>query len=160
MQVFDNFPSLTVRFQYGRNGSLAFGHAVQVRHIVLECFPFDVKFRVISEDCEGIAGVYLLPICAVACVGLLLSTVFRNSAAAIVGTLMFSLLIQLIGILPGLEAIRPYLLSAQFDAWQGFLRSPVDWDPVLRAVWVCALYAIPALVAAGLVFLRRDVAGD
>ena len=105
-------------------------------------------------------GVYLLPICAVACVGLLLSTVFRNSAAAIVGTLMFSLLIQLIGILPGLEAIRPYLLSAQFDAWQGFLRSPVDWDPVLRAVWVCALYAIPALVAAGLVFLRRDVAGD
>ena len=27
-------------------------------------------------------------------------------------------------------------------------------------LWVCALYAVPALVAAGLVFLRRDVAGD
>jgi ABC-2 type transport system permease protein len=104
--------------------------------------------------------VYLLPITAVACIGLLLSVVFRNSAAAIVGTLMFSLLVQLIGILPGLEAIRPYLLSTQFDSWQGFLRSPVDWDPVLRALWVCALYAIPALVAGGLVFMRRDVAGD
>jgi ABC-2 type transport system permease protein len=104
--------------------------------------------------------VYLLPIIAVACIGLLLSTVFRNSAAAIVGTLMFSLLVQLVGILPGLEAIRPYLLSAQFDAWQGFLRSPIDWDPVIRAAWVCSLYAVPALVVGGLVFMRRDVAGD
>ena len=41
--------------------------------------------------------VYLMPILAIACIGLLLSTVTRNSAAAVVGTLMFSLLIQLIG---------------------------------------------------------------
>lgn len=105
-------------------------------------------------------GVYLIPILTVACIGLLFSTLFRNSAAAIVGTLMFSLLIQLIGILPGLDSLHPYLLSTQYNAWQGFLRSPVDWDPILRAIWVCSLYAIPALLAAGLVFLRRDVAGD
>jgi ABC-2 type transport system permease protein len=105
-------------------------------------------------------GVYLVPILAIACIGLLFSTLFRNSAAAIVGTLMFSLLIQLIGILPGLESLSPYLLSTQYNAWQGFLRSPVDWAPIIRAVWVCALYALPALLAASLVFLRRDVAGD
>jgi ABC-2 type transport system permease protein len=104
--------------------------------------------------------VYLVPILAIASIGLFLSTVFRNSAAAIVGTLMFSLLVQLIGILPGLGAIQPYLLSTQFDAWQGFLRTPIDWDPVIRALWVCALYAGPALIAGALVFLRRDVAGD
>ena len=104
--------------------------------------------------------VYLIPIAAIACIGLLLSTVFRNSGAAIVGTLMFSLLVQLIGILPGLEGLHPYLLSTQYNAWQGLLRSPVDWVPILRAVWVCALYALPALAAAALVFLRRDVAGD
>ena len=72
--------------------------------------------------------VYLMPILAIACIGLLLSTVFRNSAAAIVGTLMFSLLLQLIGILPGLGGLQPYLLSTQFNAWQGLLRTPVDWD--------------------------------
>ena len=49
--------------------------------------------------------VYLLPILAVASIGLLFSTVFRNSAAAIVGTLMFSLLLQLIAILPGLGGL-------------------------------------------------------
>ncbi len=103
--------------------------------------------------------IYLIPIAAIVCVGLLLSTVFRNSAAAVVGTLMFSLLMQLIGILPGLGGAQPYLLSTQFNAWQGLLRTPIDWAPVIRAAWVCALYAVPALGAAYLTFLRRDVAG-
>jgi len=103
--------------------------------------------------------VYLIPIGAIVCIGLLLSTITRNSAAAVVGTLMFSLLIQLVGILPGLSGLQPYLLSTQFNAWQGFLRTPTDWAPIGRAAWVCALYAIPALAAATVVFLRRDVAG-
>ena len=103
--------------------------------------------------------VYLIPIFAIVSIGLLLSAVTRNSAAAVVGTLMVSLLFQLIGILPGLTGLQPYLLSTQFNAWQGLLRTPIDWAPILRAAWVCALYGIPALGAAYLVFLRRDVAG-
>jgi len=103
--------------------------------------------------------VYLIPIVAVVCIGLLLSSLTRNSAAAVVGTLMFSLLIQLVGILPGLGGLKPYLLSTQFDAWQGLLRTPIDPEPIVRAAWVCALYGLPALVAAYLIFLRRDVAG-
>jgi ABC-2 type transport system permease protein len=103
--------------------------------------------------------VYLIPIATVVCIGLLLSTITRNSAAAVVGTLMISLLFQLIGILPGLGSLVPYLLSTQFNAWQGLLRQPIDWAPIVRAIWVCAMYGIPALAAAFLVFLRRDVAG-
>ena len=68
------------------------------------------------------------------------------------------LLVQLVGILPGLSGLHPYLLSTQFNAWQGLLRTPADWDPILRSLWVCTLYGLPTLVAAGLVFLRRDVA--
>jgi ABC-2 type transport system permease protein len=103
--------------------------------------------------------IYLIPIAAIVSIGLLLSTITRNSAAAVVGTLMFSLLTQLIGILPGLSGAQPYLLSTQFNAWQGLLRTPIDWAPVIQAAWVCALYGLPALFAAYLVFLRRDVAG-
>jgi ABC-2 type transport system permease protein len=103
--------------------------------------------------------VYLIPIAAIVCIGLLLSSITRNSAAAVVGTLMVSLLIQLIGILPGLTGVQPYLLSTQFNAWQGLLRTPIDWTPIVRAAWVCALYGLPSLGAAYLVFLRRDVAG-
>lgn len=104
-------------------------------------------------------GVYLMPILAVASIALMLSTVTRNSAAAVVGTLMFSLLLQLVTIIPGLEGLRPYLLSTQFNAWQGLMRSPVDWDPVIRAAWVCSAYAVPSLAVGLTVFLRRDVAG-
>jgi ABC-2 type transport system permease protein len=119
--------------------------------------------RVSAGTALGLVGasvlVYLMPILAVACIGLLLSTITRNSAAAVVGTLMVSLMIQLVGILPGLEGLHPYLLSTQFNAWQGLLRDPIDWAPIVRSAWVCSLYGLPALLGAYLVFLRRDVAG-
>jgi ABC-2 type transport system permease protein len=105
-------------------------------------------------------GIYVLPLVGIAAFGLLLSTVTRNSAASVVGTLMWALLMQLLGVLPGTEPIRPYLLGTQFEAWHGFLRVPADWTPVIRALWVCALYTALPVLAAYLVFLRRDVAAE
>jgi ABC-2 type transport system permease protein len=105
-------------------------------------------------------ALYVLPLAAIAAFGLLLSTITRNSAASVVGTLMWALFMQLLGVLPGTESIRPYLLGTQFEAWHGFLRVPADWAPVIRAVWVCSIYVALPLVGAYLVFLRRDVAGD
>lgn len=105
-------------------------------------------------------AVYALPLAGIAAFGILLSTVTRNSAAAVVGALMWALLMQLLGVLPGTESIRPYLLGTQFEAWHGFLRTPADWAPVIRALWLCALYIGLPLFGAYLVFLRRDVAGE
>ena len=105
-------------------------------------------------------AIYAFPLVGIAAFGLMLSTITRNSAAAVVGTLMWALLMQLLGVLPGTESFRAYLLGTQFDAWHGFLRTPADWAPVIRAVWVCALYIALPLAAAYTVFLRRDVAGD
>ena len=81
---------------------------------------------------------------AIAGIGILLSTITRNSAAAVVGTLMVSIFIQIIGSISALDALDPYLLSTQFNAWQGILREPTDWAPIVRSAWVCALYALPA----------------
>jgi len=105
-------------------------------------------------------AIYAWPMAAIAAFGIFLSTVTRNSAAAVVGTLMWALFMQLLGVLPGTEPIRPYLLGTQFEAWHGFLRTPADWTPVVRALWVCALYIAIPLFAGYLVFLRRDVAGE
>jgi ABC-2 type transport system permease protein len=102
---------------------------------------------------------YLIPIAAIVSVGVLLSTVTRNSAAAVVGTLAVTLVLALIPVIPGLEGAKPYLLTTQYNAWQGLLRTPTDWAPIGHSAWVCALYAVPCLIAAYLVFLRRDVAG-
>jgi ABC-2 type transport system permease protein len=102
---------------------------------------------------------YFMPTIAIASIALLLSTLTHNSAAAVVGTLMISLIMQLLGVITALDFLRPYLLSEQFNAWQGLLREPIDWAPVVRAAWVSAAYALPALAVAFTAFLRRDVAG-
>jgi ABC-2 type transport system permease protein len=102
---------------------------------------------------------YLIPLLTVACVGVLLSTATRNSTAAVVGAVGFVILLYIVAGIPGLEGIKPYLLTEQFENWQGLLRTPTDWAPVTHSLWVCALYALPALFAGYLVFLRRDVAG-
>ncbi len=104
-------------------------------------------------------AVYLIPLFAVASFGLLLSTATRNSAAAVVGTIGLVIVLDIVSVIPGLEGIHPYLLIQQFEAWQGLLRTPTDWSPILHSAWVCALYALPSLFAGYLVFLRRDVAG-
>jgi ABC-2 type transport system permease protein len=102
---------------------------------------------------------YLIPLFAVASLGLLLSTATKNSAAAVVGALSVTLLLALITLIPGVEDIRQYLLTTEYSSWHGLLRTPTDWAPIWHSLWVCALYAAPALIAAYLIFLRRDVAG-
>lgn len=102
---------------------------------------------------------YLIPLLAVTSIGVLLSTTTRNSAASVVGTVGVVILLFIVAQIPGLEGVRPYLLTEQFENWHGLLRTPTDWAPIGHAAWVCALYAAPALTAAYLVFLRRDVTG-
>jgi ABC-2 type transport system permease protein len=104
-------------------------------------------------------AIYLIPLLAVAAIGLLLSTTTRNSAAAVVGTIGVVILLFIVAQIPGLEGIKPYLLTEQFENWHGLLRTPTDWAPIAHSAWVCALYGVPALIAGYLVFLRRDVAG-
>jgi ABC-2 type transport system permease protein len=102
---------------------------------------------------------YLIPLAAVACIGLLLSTATRNSTASVVGAIGIVILLYILAGIPGLEGIKPYLLTEQFENWHGLLRKPTDWAPILHSLWVSALYAGPALLGGYLVFLRRDVAG-
>ena len=102
---------------------------------------------------------YFIPMAAIAAIAVLLSTVTSNSAAAVVGTLMVSIILQLLGSISALDWLDPYLLSTQFNAWQGLLREPADWDPIIRSAWVSALYGLPAAFAAFATFVRRDVTG-
>ena len=57
------------------------------------------------------------------------------------------ILLFIVSGIPGLEGIKPYLLTEQFENWHGLLRTPTDWAPVAHSLWVCALYAVPALFA-------------
>jgi ABC-2 type transport system permease protein len=99
---------------------------------------------------------YLMPLTVLISVAFFLSTVTRNSAIAIVGTLLFVLAFEGIAALPGLEGAKPYLLPKQFDAWQAlFGKTGVS---IGRAAWTCTLYSLVPLATGWWIFSRRDVA--
>jgi ABC-2 type transport system permease protein len=106
-------------------------------------------------------AVYAMPVLALASVGILLSTTSRNSAAAVVGTLMVALVMQLTQIVPVLDApaAQRWMLTSQLYAWETLFRTPLDWAPIVHAAYISAVYATASLTVAWAHFLRRDVTG-
>ena len=103
-------------------------------------------------------GVYAAPLLAVSCWGFVISTVSRNSPAAIVGMLVFSFANQIIGFLPNIpQSVTRWLLTDQFTAWQGVLGTSIDTGASWHALLVSALFAVPPLVVSAWWFERRDV---
>jgi len=100
-----------------------------------------------------------VPLLAIASFGIFLSVLTKNSAAAIVVTLVYELTMEAVVGLVHVSWLRHYLLSAQFDAWHGFFQTPLYWTPIVRALWVSALFIAVPLTAAFVLFRRRDVTG-
>jgi ABC-2 type transport system permease protein len=100
---------------------------------------------------------YLLPMAVLVGVAVFLSAITRNSAAAIVGTVIFSLAFQGIAVLPGIKQAKNWLLPKQFDAWESLFGQ--SGESIGRAALMCAVYTLVPLIAGWLVFSRRDVAG-
>jgi ABC-2 type transport system permease protein len=118
--------------------------------------------RISAAHALGLAfaalGIFAIPLVAIASFAIFLSAATRNSAAAIVGTLVYELFMEAIVGLVHVQWLHHYMLSAQFDAWHGVFQSPVFWPPVIRCIWVSALFAAVPLAAAFAIFRRRDVA--
>lgn len=103
-------------------------------------------------------GVYAAPLLAVSAWGFMLSTITRNSAASIVGMLVFSFANQIIGFLPNIPtSVTRWLLTDQFTAWQSVLGISIDGATLRHALGVSVLYAVPPLLLSAWWFLRRDV---
>lgn len=112
---------------------------------------------IIGRLALGLA-VYAAALLAVSAWGFLLSTVTRNSGAAIIGMLVFSFANQIIGFLPNVpSSVTQWLLTDQFTAWQAVLGTAVDAGPLWHALGVSLLYGVPPLLASAWWFQRRDV---
>jgi ABC-2 type transport system permease protein len=105
-------------------------------------------------------GLFAIPLFAVAAFAIFLSVATRNSAAAIVGALVYALAQEALAALVHLDFFKHYLLSDELDGWHGLFQTPTDWTPVLRSIWVSAIFIAVPLVAAFMIFQRRDVAGE
>jgi ABC-2 type transport system permease protein len=103
-------------------------------------------------------AVYCLPVVAIACFGVFLSVVTRQSVAAVGGTVIYAMSLQGVAAISAIAAAHPYLLTNQFTAWHDLFQDPAAAASIVRSVWVCAAFALPPLIAAFVVFNRRDVA--
>lgn len=101
----------------------------------------------------------LPPMLAFTCLSLLLSVWSRNPAVGIAAPVVIGMVMQLVGALGGVEAIRPFLLSTSSESWHGLLTSPRFTGPLVEGSLACAAWAVVCLVAAFLILRRRDITG-
>jgi ABC-2 type transport system permease protein len=102
-------------------------------------------------------ALYLAPFLAIAAFALFLSVLTRNSVASVVATLLYTVALQGLSSIGAIKGIHPYLVVNQFTAWHGLFTTPTDWGTIVRSLWDSALFAIPPLIAAWIMFQRRDV---
>jgi len=103
------------------------------------------------------AGLVALPLLGLAAFAIFLSVATQNSLGSGVGAVVLILLLQLASSLGLTGPLDPYLLTNQFDAWLNLTRDPIGWEPIVRSAWVSLLWATAFLLAAWVIFVRRDV---
>lgn len=93
------------------------------------------------------------------CLAILLSVWSRNPAVGIAAPVVIGMVMQLVGSLGGVDAIRPFLLSTPYEAWHGLLAAPAYTGPLLEGVAVSAGWCVVTLALAYSLLRRRDITG-
>jgi ABC-2 type transport system permease protein len=101
----------------------------------------------------------LPPLLGFTCLAILLSVWSRNPAVGIAAPVVIGMVMQLVGSLGGVEAIRPFLLTTSFESWHGLFADPRFTGPLVEGVLTCAAWILAALAAAFLMLRRRDITG-
>ena len=104
------------------------------------------------------SGAYMvLALSGIACIGLLISTRTDSGPGAAVATIVIAIASQILGQIPSLDAIHPYLPTYGWLGFTGLFRFPVDWDQMRGGLLVSAVYSVVCLALALWGFRRRDV---
>jgi ABC-2 type transport system permease protein len=90
---------------------------------------------------------------------MLLSIWSRNPAVGIAAPVVIAMVMQLVGSLGGVEALRPILLTTPFEAWHGLLTEPRFTGPLLEGLIVSGAWCVVSLIAGFVLLRRRDITG-
>ncbi|MFC4058900.1 ABC transporter permease [Planomonospora corallina] len=94
---------------------------------------------------------------ALAAVALALSTLTEAAIGAIAATVVLVIVTQVLGVVPQLSALQPYLLTSWWDGFDGVLRDPVAVADMGRGLLVFAAYTAVCGSFAWARFTSRDV---
>ena len=101
----------------------------------------------------------LPPTVGFACLAILLSVWSRNPAVGIAAPVVIGMVMQLVGAMGGVEALRPYLLTTPYEAWHGLLAAPRFTGPLVEGLLTSGVWAAVTLAIAYALLRRRDITG-
>lgn len=90
-------------------------------------------------------------------VGMFVSTMTDQPAAAISIGLLYILVDQVLVVTPELDWLNPYLLTGYWRDWGDLLRQPMETDHVYMGLTVAAIYAVVGMTGAWARLTTRDV---
>ncbi|MGD7788238.1 ABC transporter permease [Propionibacteriaceae bacterium Y1700] len=96
-------------------------------------------------------------LCAIAAVGLFVSTLTEQPIAATIAVMIFVILCTILGAIDQLAWLHPWLITNHLMAFIDVLRDPVPFDGMLRGLGVFASYAVVFWLAAWARFTTKDI---
>ncbi|WP_016909595.1 ABC transporter permease [Streptomyces xiaopingdaonensis] len=105
----------------------------------------------------AVAAAVALSLVGFAALGLFVSTLTGSGIAAMATTVGLLMTVQILGTVPQLSAVHPYLFPHHWLSFADLLRDPVYWDGLLRNFGLQGLYAVVFGSAAWARFTTRDV---
>ncbi|MFD7338809.1 ABC transporter permease [Streptomyces violascens] len=105
----------------------------------------------------AVAGVVAASLSGIAALGLFVSTLTNSGIAAMATTVGLLITVQILGQIPQLSAIAPYLFPHYWLSFADVLREPVYWDQLVKNFELQALYVAVFGSAAWARFTTRDI---
>jgi len=94
---------------------------------------------------------------AVVSLALLLSALTNSALAAMAGGLGLVTVMIVLGNLPQLDFLAPYLFTAHFNTLISYLMSPMNWETIREALLNFGVWTVLTTTAAWLVFRSKDI---
>ncbi|MFL6110499.1 MAG: ABC transporter permease subunit [Catenulispora sp.] len=93
-----------------------------------------------------------------AVIGLAISTLTDSPATALAGTVGLIVTAEIVGSVPQLNGLHPFLFSFDWLAFADLLRTPMYWGTITHSLWVQVGYAVICGSLAWARFTSRDLA--
>ncbi|WP_328311076.1 ABC transporter permease [Streptomyces sp. NBC_00442] len=105
----------------------------------------------------AVAGVVAVSLSGLAALGLFISTLTNSGIAAMASTVGLLITVQILGQIPQLQAVGPYLFPHYWLSFADVLREPVYWDQLVKNLELQALYVAVFGSAAWARFTTKDI---
>ncbi|MGI8784970.1 MAG: ABC transporter permease [Acidobacteriota bacterium] len=94
---------------------------------------------------------------ALASFAFMLSSVWDNPHMAIVGAITVYFIFHIVGRVDFFSGLRPYFFTHDMEFWKEVFKPVIPWNTVWHYFFKCGAYTSAFLLAAVIVFRRRDI---